>query len=322
MAITTDREDLELSLLRTFLAVVRHGSMGRTAAAVSKTQPAVSQQMLRLEKIIGRKLFSRSRGGVKLTGHGELLVTYATRAVDLNEEALARLREESASGPVRLGLSEETALAGLTPALKRFQRSHPDVELKLTVAGPVKLDFLLAQGELDFVISDPARIAGLPVIEWKSRLAWLASTDLSIDPFKTLPLVLCENTGLWRDEILSSLRTAGWEARVVFESPSLDATLAAVESGLGVSALLRETVRNQGIREIKHARLPLLPEVRFGMFRSRTAATKARSLMEAALAGSLQAATGNPLTHSLDAPAWPSDDSNLRVVKGLQELVD
>jgi hypothetical protein len=79
MAITTDRKDLELSLLRTFLAVVRHGSMGRTAAAVSKTQPAVSQQMLRLEKIIGRRLFSRSRGGVKLTGHGELLVTYAIR---------------------------------------------------------------------------------------------------------------------------------------------------------------------------------------------------------------------------------------------------
>src|ERR1039458_7746527 len=71
MAMTSDREDLDLSLLRTFLAVVRHGSMGRTAAAVAKTQPAVSQQMLRLEKIIGRKLFYRSRAGVTLTSHGE-----------------------------------------------------------------------------------------------------------------------------------------------------------------------------------------------------------------------------------------------------------
>jgi DNA-binding transcriptional LysR family regulator len=321
MAITTDREDLELSLLRTFLAVVRYGSMGRTAAAVSKTQPAVSQQMLRLEKIIGRRLFSRSRGGVKLTGHGELLMTYATRAVDLNEEALARLREESASGPVHLGLSEDTALAGLTPALKRFQRSHPDVELKLTVAGPAKLDFLLTQGELDFVISDPARIAGLPVIEWKSRLAWLASTDLSIDPFKTLPLVLCENTGLWRDEILSSLRRAGWEARVVFESASMDATLAAVESGLGVSTLLRETVRNTGIREVKHARLPMLPEVRFGMFRSRTTATRARSLMQTALATSLQAATGNRLTYSAEAQVWTSDENGFGADQGRGELI-
>ena len=59
----------------------------------------------------------------------------------------------------RLGVSEQTALAALTPALKRFQRTHSDIELKLTVAPPSKLEFLLTQGELDFVISDPARIA-------------------------------------------------------------------------------------------------------------------------------------------------------------------
>ena len=83
-----DREDLEFGLLRMFLAVVQHGSMGRTAAAVKKTQPAVSQQMLRLEKIIGRKLFYRSRNGVKLTSHGELLVAYANRAIDTGQKVL------------------------------------------------------------------------------------------------------------------------------------------------------------------------------------------------------------------------------------------
>jgi len=70
------------------------------------------------------------------------------------------------------------------------------------VAAPGKLEFLLMQGELDFVISDPVRIAGLPVIEWRSRLAWLASTDFSIDPAqepaaRTLPkheLVARQNT--------------------------------------------------------------------------------------------------------------------------------
>lgn len=320
MAMTTGREDLDLSLLRTFLAVVRHGSMGRTAAAVAKTQSAVSQQMLRLEKVIGRKLFSRTRNGVKLTVHGELLVAYANRAVDLNEEALARLREESASGLVRLGVSQETVVAGLTPALKRFQRTHPDVELKLSVGEPAKLEFLLAQGELDFIISDPSRIAGAPVIEWRSTLAWLASTDLSIDPFKTLPLVLCESAGLWRDEILSSLRRAGWEWRVVFESASLDATLVAVESGLGVSALLRETARSTGIREVEHARLPALPEVRFGMFRGQTASTRAKALMEMALAASLRAATGNRFAHSVELPAWPAAENSLPAIKGLHDL--
>jgi DNA-binding transcriptional LysR family regulator len=321
MAVTTDREDLDLSLLRTFLAVVQHGSMGRTASAVAKTQPAVSQQMSRLEKIIGPKLFSRSRNGMELTNHGELLVAYANRAVDLNEEALARLREESAFGPVRLGVSEETVLSGLTPALKRFQRTHPDVELRLTVAGPAKLELLLAQGELDFIISDPARITGLPVIEWRSHLTWLASTDLSIDPFKTLPLVLCASTGLWRDQILSALRNTGWEWRVVFESGSLDATQAAVELGLGVSALLRETVRNAGIREVHHARLPVLPEVRFGMFRSQGAGTRARVLMETALVTSLRTVTRNLLGQSSEGRAWPSSEDSRPNAKMLPGLI-
>ena len=319
MAMTTNREDLELSLLRTF-AVVQHGSMGRTAAAVAKTQPAVSQQMLRLEEIIGRKLFYRSRNGVKLTSHGEMLVAYANRAIDLNEESLARLREESASGPVRLGVGEQTALAGLTPALKRFQRTQPDVEPKLMVAAPAKLEFLLTQGELDFVITDPKRIKGLPVTEWKSRLAWLASIDFSIDPRKSLPLVLCESTSWWRDKILSSLRKAGWEWRVVFESASLDATLAVLDSGLGMSALLPETVRDTGIGEVKCSSLPVLPEVRFGLFRSPTASTKARALAETALAASIQAVSGNRLAHSAEAQGLPSDRNSLPGASGLLEL--
>jgi hypothetical protein len=118
MTTRTAQHDLEVNLLRTFLAVVGHGSMARTAAAISKTQPAVSQQVQRLERIVGRKVFYRSRGGITLTCHGELLVAYANRVIDLNAEILARLRAESASGPVCLGVSEETALAGLALALK------------------------------------------------------------------------------------------------------------------------------------------------------------------------------------------------------------
>jgi DNA-binding transcriptional LysR family regulator len=106
MVMTTYQNDLEFSLLRTFLAIVRYGTMGRAATAVRRTQPAVSQQMFRLETIIGRKVFSRTKGGVKLTHHGEMLVSYANRALELNDQALARLREKPASGPLHLVRSE------------------------------------------------------------------------------------------------------------------------------------------------------------------------------------------------------------------------
>ena len=307
MTMTSDREDLELSLQRTFLSVVRHGSTGRAAAAVAKTQPTLSQRILRLEKIIGRKLFSRRGSGLKLTGHGELLVAYANRAMDLNEEALARLCEESVSGPVRLGFSEETVLSRLTQTLKRFQRTYPDIELRLTVASPEKVEFLLTQGELDFIIGDPTRIAGQPVTEWRSHLAWFAGTDLSIDPFCPLPLVLSQNASSWRDQILDSLRRAGWEWRIVLESANLDTTIAAVESDLGVSVLLRETVRNTSIREVKHRRLPVLPEISFGLFRSNTALTRAQSLMEIALAASLKSSKTQRLPDFAEPHTWLSN---------------
>ena len=57
---------------------------------------------------------------MELTDHGELLVAYAHRALDLNEEGLARLREEPASGTVHLGVSEETLIAGFTRTLRVF----------------------------------------------------------------------------------------------------------------------------------------------------------------------------------------------------------
>lgn len=107
---------------------------------------------------------------------------------------------------------------------------------------------------------------------------------------------------------------------MVFESASLDATLAALDSGLGVSALLQETVRNSRISEAKYARLPVLPEARFGLFRSGTVPTRAGTLMETALATSLQTATRNRVAHSSEAQGWLSDDNSLRTAKGSHGL--
>jgi DNA-binding transcriptional LysR family regulator len=305
-----DRQDLELSLLRTFLGVVQHRSMGRTAVALGKTQAGVSQRILLLEKIVGQKLFTRGRDGVALTGHGEVLVEHAHRALALNEETLARFRETSGSNPVRLGVCEEAALGQLTPALKRFRRAHPDVELKLSVAGVTKLESLMAQGELDFVVGDIARVAGQPVTEWNSRLAWFGVTDRLIDPCCPLPLVLSQNLSVWRKPILDSLRKAGREWRIVLEKTNLDSTIAAVESGLGVSPLLRDTVRHTSLRELKNIGLPDLPEITFGLFRGKTVDTETQSLLANAIAASLKPAKAEPLTDSDHTHGWLSNDAN------------
>ena len=304
-----DREDLELNLLRTFLGVVQHGSMGRTAAALGKTQAGVSQRMLLLEKIIGRTVFTRGRDGVTLTSHGELLVAHAQRAIALSEETLVRLRQASVSSSVRLGVSEEAAFGQLTPALKCFRRTHSEVELQLTVAAAPKLALMRAQGELDFVVGDLRRMAGQPVTEWISRLGWFTASDQLLDPSAPLLLVLAQNLSAWRDAILDTLRRAGRVWRIVLEGGSLDSTIAAVESGLGVSALLRETVRNASVREPKNSGLPELPEITFGLFRSDRALGEMHSRFADAIAASLQSSKAEPLTDSDHTHGWLANDA-------------
>src|ERR1700686_5351207 len=104
MSTPMEANNVEMGLLRTFLALVEHGSIGKTAVAVDKTQPAISQQMLRLEKIVGQKLFARGRNGIKLTRHGQVLETYAPRALEFNEEILLSLRGETPSRRVAVGM--------------------------------------------------------------------------------------------------------------------------------------------------------------------------------------------------------------------------
>jgi DNA-binding transcriptional LysR family regulator len=279
----TEARNLELSLLRTFLAVVQYGSMGKTAAAVRVTQPAVSAQVLRLEKIVGHRLFTRNRNGAKLTSHGELLITYANRAVDLNEEALARLRGETIGKQVTLGMTTEVALIGFASAMKRFRAMHRDTELRVVVTAPNKLDALLKAGKLDLAIGDPALMTKRPAAKWLVPLEWATCQDFKIDQSRTLPLVLFENPCSWQDEMLNSLRGAGWQWRVTFESASLDAILAATQSGLGMAALPAEAIRNCSLTPVQSMKLPPPPRIQFGLFRTATLRSEARTVLEVAL---------------------------------------
>ena len=134
MATRENAGDLELELLRTFLRVVSRGSLRKAALACNLTQPAISQQIRRLEKVVGDKLFIRGRDGVSLTPKGELLLTHAHIALELSQETLRKLHGEDVRTPIALGVSTQLALAGLGSALKRFQLIHSDLQLRIAVA--------------------------------------------------------------------------------------------------------------------------------------------------------------------------------------------
>jgi len=288
MAVLAGTGELELGLLRTFLAVVRRGSITKAAAAMEKAQPTLTRQIAQLEKIVGQQLFDRARGsnGVTLTRHGELLVGYANRAIELSEETLTRLRGQSAAGQLVVGVSADLPIMGLISALKRLQSGDSELALKVVVTVPKKLDGLLRAGELDLAIATPGVMTGVPSVKWQTQLQWAAAKSLRISKSRALPLVLFESHCHWQDEMLDSLQRAGWQWRVAFESSGLDAVLNATQSGLGLAALPTAAVRSCRLMALEDPDLPSPPKVEFGMFPAPSLAGNTRPMLEAALESS------------------------------------
>ena len=135
-----------------FLAVVHEGSFGRAAASLLISQPAVSERVVRLERIVGDRLFTRGNRGTILTPAGERFLPYAQRAVDLLAEAADAVR--SVDEPPRLRVAVHStfshraipivaaALSELPRSLK-FRDAHSDEIVAMLLDGVVDVGFVL-----------------------------------------------------------------------------------------------------------------------------------------------------------------------------------
>lgn len=168
---------VELRQLRTLTAVVRAGSFGRAAEELGYTQSAVSQQIARLESLVGHRLVDRpSRGGtVRTTAAGEALLARAATV----EGELVRARADldglasGSAGVLRIGTFASVGARLLPAALHALQASHPGVSVRLTEAGDdADLLGLLDAGELDVTF----------VVHPLPRTAW-HTVDLLEDPY-------------------------------------------------------------------------------------------------------------------------------------------
>lgn len=138
-------------LLKTFLAVARHRNVTRAAEAVHLAQSSVSDQIQALEAELGTPLFTRSRSGLQLTAAGAALQPYAEEILTLTEEArgAVAMTVGQERGAVSIGALETIAAARLPAWLSRFGQAHPEIALRLSVAGTGDLLRKLEDGEVD-----------------------------------------------------------------------------------------------------------------------------------------------------------------------------
>src|SRR5262245_8358769 len=262
--------DVDTVALRCFVTAVRTGSMGRAAEVLERTQPAISQQVRRLEDILDCSLLRRTASGVVMTPEGESLLPLAERILALNDEAQAHVKSRAvaAGGRRRIGLIEDIAASGLQMALADFANVHPALELDVTVADGEAMREAYRAGKLDVVLSDSLLVGEPPRRRRAASLVWAAAPSFDPSAREVLPLVLFRHPCEWRVRTVQALDRSGRRWRAAFESGSLIAIQAAVRAGVGVATLLPGNVE-AGIVVLnpRAHRLPAPPRIELALYR-------------------------------------------------------
>jgi len=231
--------NLEIDLLRAFVAVAETGGFTAASEVVRRSQSAVSQKVLRLEDILGRRLFARTSRSLSLTREGEQLLVVARRMLELNDAAVRKLAEPPASGSLRLGIAEDFVPRQLPALLARFRRLYPDVRLELMTGLSCGLLAAYDAGRLDVAIAKKDGAAQRGRVIWREPLAWLAPAGRLPDPDAPVPLVLLPPPCTYRDVMVQALDAARRAWLPACTSGSLMGIQAAVAGGLGVTVLGR-----------------------------------------------------------------------------------
>ncbi|WP_313278534.1 transcriptional regulator LrhA [Kosakonia cowanii] len=260
--------NLDLDLLRTFVAVADLNTFAAAAAAVCRTQSAVSQQMQRLEQLVGKELFARHGRNKLLTEHGIQLLGYARKILRFNDEACTSLMFSNLQGVLTIGASDESADTILPFLLNRISSVYPKLALDVRVKrNPMSSD-QLQEDEVDLVVTTH-RVQPFDYLTLRtSPTLWYCAAEYVLQKGEAVPLVLLDEPSPFRDMVLNALNEAEIPWRMAYVASTLSAVKAAVKAGLGVTARPVEMM-SPDLRVLSYAEgFPALPETEYLLSRN------------------------------------------------------
>ena len=253
-------------LLSAFVALARELHFGRAAVALNVTQPALSQQIKRLESQLGVTLFARTRSSVELTPAGRALLPAARRAVDAAAamDALAAEFAGGERGELRVGLSPGAHYVSQA-ALMHFQRDRPHVRIRASHDSSGALARRIARGSLDVGIGfctgsvdgvvcehlrDEPAVVAVPADHRLSR-----SESVSLDALagERFALVDADDGPGYNRAVVERCRAAGFEPRVAERPRGPMAWETAVRSGgcVGLTTRSAAPATARGVRLLR-----------------------------------------------------------------------
>jgi DNA-binding transcriptional LysR family regulator len=256
---------VNLDHVRSFLEVIKRGSLSEAARALGISQPAVSNQIKGLERELGMELLIRGeRGVVSLTAAGEVFLAFARQVVAAHEEMLQQLRhiKEEVSGELVIAASTTPGEFVLPQLLTDFKSRHPHVEAKVTIADTrdVVEKVLARECDIGFIgapIERP-RLTLVPLIKDEIVLAvypnhlFAGREAVRLEELHGQRLILREEGSGTRRSLEQLLAERGEnlpEDNVVLVLGSTHAIIEAIQSRLGigfVSALAASRLQASG----------------------------------------------------------------------------
>lgn len=273
------RIQLDLDVMRSFVTGIDLGSFAKAAERLGRSTSAVSAQLKKLEDQAGTPLLRKAGRGMALTEAGEVMLGYARRLLELNDEAVSAVRGVQLDGRVRLGMQEDFGENVLPAVLGRFKRAHPKLRVEVHIARNATLMQSLEAGRLDLALAweADARIAHKRHVQ-RLPMRWIgAEVDrLPYEPGEPVPLVALDAPCLMRTAAIDALDRAGIAWRIAFTSASLAGTWAAVKAGLGISVRTPLGVpADLCTMDAKAAGLPALPQLGLALYQSEAESTPA-----------------------------------------------
>jgi DNA-binding transcriptional LysR family regulator len=220
-------------------------------------------------------LFRKQGRGLALTEAGEIILAYAHRMLDLNDEAVTAVTGVAVDGAVRFGMPGDFAETWLPAALGRFKRAHPTVRVEATVDRNTSLIERLNKGQIDLALvlglETDARAEALA----KFPMTWIGRGNTILSGEEPVPLAVFEQPCFFRTSAIAALDAAGIPWRIEFTSPSLAGLWAAVDAGLGITVRTSISAPPHLVNVGNRLHLPKLPTVKLSLHSAGRALTPA-----------------------------------------------
>lgn len=240
---------MDMRQLRYFVQIVESGSLAKASRQLFIAQPALSQQMARLEGEVGKPLLVRSSRGVVSTENGEALYHHAKFMLRQLDQAVSVARQDTAalSGRVTLGLAPTTVCQVGMPLLHQLRLKYPGVLLNVVEGLSGHLEHMTRVGQLDLAVlfnqTAAAELSVEPLLEEElfvilsadSPLVAQDRVSLTLEEAAALPLILPSPGHGLRRRIALEFERANLAIDAVAEIDSLPLLMHCVGAGLGAT---------------------------------------------------------------------------------------